>query len=481
MANTDIPKASVRGDSSNHVNMSSKQVLEEISKTFPDYAAQLKKLYDAIEGYGETPAALAVRDKIDAYVSIHLRTDANGKKVLPSVAEEAEFLRGLNELAPQFTNLDRLVLYDLCIELIKLGYDERSKKNNQTQQTRTEVSDNLNIAVELFLKKKPHVHSPQDITKQEDEIIGKLNYRKHYFHLFGKDLQIAGMAGPHFKSKPGDDFVDRSLDYLKQHEQRDVLIGLNDKHDFSEKASEHGLQYYYFPITDYVDKPDSLTEPIPPKIYDAIYTTIKEATEEGKKVSIHCGAGDGRTGTALACLKLRELLEAQAQLDPSTLDSDTEATCSVYSLADMEFYKCTLLVNAAVQAVRYQREADNSYGRMSVESENDIKTLILYEQHLRRILKAELKDQQLTVPDVNENAQGLTDDESDDEIDISPGSNLLTESLPTNNTVDSIESFKKMKDRVIQLHQDQEADKKNKGISESASIESSSEQKNTGV
>lgn len=213
------------------------------------------------------------------------------------------------------------------------------------------------------------------------------NYRTHHFHLFDRDLSIGGMAGPHHNT-------DRkgALNYLSQHEKSEVLIGLHET-DFSKDANENGLEYHFIPI------PDFISSPVSPEKYDAIYSAVKKATEEGKGVTIHCGAGDGRTGTALACLKLRELMEKAAREDVRSLDESPNNITTVYATRVHDRnVPCTPLVKAAVEELRQQRTAIDESGSHSVETENEIHTLIEYEKHLRLVIKEELLTQKDTAP-----------------------------------------------------------------------------------
>lgn len=45
-----------------------------------------------------------------------------------------------------------------------------------------------------------------------------------------------------------------------------------------------------------------------------------KAVNAGKKVAIHCGAGDSRTGTALFSLMLRQLLEEELANDADNIE-----------------------------------------------------------------------------------------------------------------------------------------------------------------
>lgn len=209
------------------------------------------------------------------------------------------------------------------------------------------------------------------------------NFRAHRFNLFGDRITIGGMAAPHNNFGKEDEV----FKYLKDEQNRDVLIGLHEQ-DFTADAQRNGIEYHHIPV------PDVAITPISPEKYDAIYGVVKQATAEGKQVTIHCGAGDGRTGTALAALKLRELLENEAKENQSILDSDPENTALVHATFVTAELPCTPLVKQAVEAVRNDREASSDNGSHSVETKNDIQTLIDYERHLRPIIKEELRVKQ---------------------------------------------------------------------------------------
>ena len=209
------------------------------------------------------------------------------------------------------------------------------------------------------------------------------NFRTHRFHLFGKDITIGGMAGLHNNL-----YRNAVLKYLRDIEGRVVLISLHESYDYTALAKSQGIEFYHKPLFDFE------STPIPPAVYDAIYAIVKKSTAEGKQVSISCGAGDGRTGTALACLKLRELLERAAKINPLVLDYNPNKTASVRipmgSGGVPKNVKCTPLVQEAVDGVRAHRISSDNSGSNSVETVNDINTLIAYETHLRLVIKAEL-------------------------------------------------------------------------------------------
>jgi protein-tyrosine phosphatase len=215
-----------------------------------------------------------------------------------------------------------------------------------------------------------------EITMSDERHIDKpINFRTHQFFLFGKPLEIAAMAGPHNNKNP-----DEALAYLKTN-HRDVLIGLHDARDFTKEATQNRLSYIHIPVTDFAQTP------IPVEIYDEIYKVIKKATNDGQAVTIHCGAGDGRSGTALASLKLRELLEAEI-IESFLLDKvDENISTTVHVPMLATEVPCSLMVKQAVEKTRNERGvSDGGNGVHSVETANDIATLMQYEQHLRNTL-----------------------------------------------------------------------------------------------
>ena len=206
-----------------------------------------------------------------------------------------------------------------------------------------------------------------------------VNYRTHEFHLCGVDLNIGGMAAPDGRNPD----VDGALTYLVENEQMNVLIGLKEE-SFAEEARAKGLEYHHLPIPDY-------SEPSPAK-YNAIYAVVKKATEEGKRVTIHCGAGNGRSGAALSSLKMRELIEKAAKTDLLVLDETPALSVSVYVSMDKREIPCTPFVKMAIEQLRVHRLApDNAEnGSHSVETNIDVQALIAYERFIKRELKQSL-------------------------------------------------------------------------------------------
>ena len=216
-----------------------------------------------------------------------------------------------------------------------------------------------------------------------------LKYREYELNLSGIKTNIAGMAGPHNNDGLNGKLTKQEVfQYLKQ-KGRDVLIGLHESEHFEKEAEAAGLEYKYIPILDLTNTP------ISPETYDAIYEVVIKAIQEGKSVSIHCGSGAGRTGTAIASLKLHEILERAVKDNPLILDHDPEITTSIFTTWSGRV-PCTPFVEKAIKGARQEivPVGGGVHGIQSVETENDVRTLMNYEKHLRMQMKEMLQKQE---------------------------------------------------------------------------------------
>ena len=164
------------------------------------------------------------------------------------------------------------------------------------------------------------------------------NYRQNQFYLLKTNVVIAGIAGPH-----NHDNIDTVLMHLKEHEKISVIIGLHESEDFTKQAQDLKLEYHWLPMKDF-----GVHEP---GIFDHIYSIIEKAIETNKQVVI---------------------LEEHVSQD----------------------IPCTPLVKNAVEAIRTQKKTQSlgeKNGSESVETANDVTTLINYEIHLRASLNMVLK------------------------------------------------------------------------------------------
>jgi hypothetical protein len=139
----------------------------------------------------------------------------------------------------------------------------------------------------------------------------------------------------------------------------DILIGLKEE-SFSDVAENQGLEYVHIPIEDWG------------------------------------GAGDGRTGSALASLKLRECLIKAVHDDPSILEIEPSNTTTVYSFYYKRDIECTPLVKEAIELLREERFSGyvSQSGHHAVESPTDVLSLVSYEQYLRDAMKHTLSAEQ---------------------------------------------------------------------------------------
>lgn len=207
------------------------------------------------------------------------------------------------------------------------------------------------------------------------------NYRELPLKLNGQDIRVGG-----FKRPDGLDVFTS----LRNTHNVEAVISLTD--DYNAWVTAAGISPAFYTRGPKVEVYDWFTTPyapnhrINPAIYDSIYEAVTAAQKANKKIAIHCGAGDGRTGTALASLKLRELLEQAQQANPAEFNKQAKADQKIHMHHGVIGHgggdvKVTPLVKMAIEEVRRLSAHPNS-----VESRNDVESLMLYEQHLRNQL-----------------------------------------------------------------------------------------------
>jgi len=233
---------------------------------------------------------------------------------------------------------------------------------------------------------------------KEQQIKAKVeNYRELPLILNGQALVVSGFK----KSYDLEVFVT-----LKDKFNIGAVISLEE--DLSSIYAEAGMAPGFYTYGDAVSIRDWFgtsfegSERIPVEKYDAIYRAVSAAQAAGKKVAIHCGAGDGRTGTALASLVLRELLEKaykEQDLDFEKTQAKTEKIYMDYgvSISGGGEVDVTPFVKLAIEETRRR-----SNHPQSVETHNDVESLILYEQHLREELTLKHKPSELSDDDLDE-------------------------------------------------------------------------------
>ena len=213
------------------------------------------------------------------------------------------------------------------------------------------------------------------------------NIRTVPIQINGKRTRIAGFQRP---ENTVEDFK-----ALQTQHKIGAVVSLDG--DYSEVYKKSGMNPAFYTHGERVEIYDSFKEAknevdlIKASTFDAVFYAVEKAQKAKKKIAIHCGAGDGRTGTVLASLKLRELLEAENKRDPSAIADPQVArqTISVHHGANSnEFHdekkkiytEVTPVVRAAIAHVR---RSDKS-GHESVENVNEVASLVAYEKHLRQ-------------------------------------------------------------------------------------------------
>jgi protein-tyrosine phosphatase len=125
-----------------------------------------------------------------------------------------------------------------------------------------------------------------------------------FFHQVGSpenSTVIASMAHPSVHRVCRS--VSATLDVVKAM-TFDVLVSVdNREHEDVQRLWEDGAnrEYVYTPIDDY-------TTPNLEQL-EAFHSTVSQKVSENKKIIIHCGAGQGRSGTYIASLKVREAFD----------------------------------------------------------------------------------------------------------------------------------------------------------------------------
>ena len=216
-----------------------------------------------------------------------------------------------------------------------------------------------------------------------------VNYRQHPLHISGVDIYVGGMAAPDRRNLN----PDAAIEYLNQQASphQGVLIGLKEQ-SFEKLANRHHLDYYHLPIPDFTA--------VSPQTYHQLYQYVARFTAENRPVTIHCGAGNGRTGTAIASLKLREILEREAGIQPDILEAPQTIDSQIIASMTGDRVPCSRFVKEAVESVREQRVTvpdSTNNGSGSVETVTDINALLEYENFIKNELIKERK-QTLIMP-----------------------------------------------------------------------------------
>lgn len=257
------------------------------------------------------------------------------------------------------------------------------------------------------------------------------NYREVPIKLNGQNIMVGGFsryemdsnegAMTRVKNKGVEAVVSLAGNYKKQFEN----AGMDPKFYTSDTTA----------VYDWFNTPYKEGNEIKPEVYDAVYEAVVAAQKEGKKIAIHCGAGDGRTGTALSSLKLRELLEEAYNKNPKDFNSEQNKSEEIHMHHGVNGslggnVKVTPLVKQAIEEVRTKSvNADGSIGHHdSVESRNDVETLMLYEKHLRDQLVLQHKKAQESKSNINSDASTAVSSEDESQKQGNKTKSLADES-----------------------------------------------------
>jgi hypothetical protein len=109
-------------------------------------------------------------------------------------------------------------------------------------------------------------------------------------------------------------------------------------------------------------------------MYDGIFRTIQEASARGQQVILHCGAGHGRSGTTLAALKMRELIESTQGRILFAADG-----CVLPTNEKGASFNCSALITEAIKQIRATKAGG---GNKCVEFKEELHNLEHYETYI---------------------------------------------------------------------------------------------------
>ncbi|MDX2346307.1 MAG: hypothetical protein QNK11_05510, partial [Legionella sp.] len=200
------------------------------------------------------------------------------------------------------------------------------------------------------------------------------NYREVDFKIAGKNIKIAGMARPGFESqKP-----EKVFQFLSKNDYTTIISLQPNEVDKQLAGKCHPpIEYIEQQVKDFTS----------PSIehFEAIYDRIKIGdSNPNEKIVIYCGEGFGRTGTVLAALKLKELMQA-ISMNQALIDEKLTSAIKLGKHAEKAgLFQCAPMLAKAIKAIRKHPESSDS-----VENEKQVRQLQQYQTYLIQQLNAE--------------------------------------------------------------------------------------------
>jgi hypothetical protein len=206
------------------------------------------------------------------------------------------------------------------------------------------------------------------------------NYRELEFFIDQNRIVIAGMAHPRLYMGRGDyASMKKALDIIN--DSYETIISLTEEHNseivkyFTSKRSDNRSLAI---IVEDFESP-TLAQ------FEEFYNIIRQEALEGRSIVIHCRGGWGRTGTMLASLALRELLEAEYTAAPESFvnyNMDLSETIGLGNFCRDEGAKVSSAVFASISKIRAAHMDEPIIPGTAVETTSQIHGLLDLEKIL---------------------------------------------------------------------------------------------------